>query len=135
MKRSLGTGAVIFLAKGWQWRMINRIIKKLEIIESYLLFLIGELKLRNWEGNGNPLQYSCLENPKDRGAWWAAIYGVAQSQTRLKWLSSSSIKIKKRMLELKRWAMGKNCSSHYIHSLHISMDPCCYFIISRITYY
>ena len=42
------------------------------------------------EGNGNPLQDSCLENPRDRGAWWAAIYGVAQSQTRLKWLSSSS---------------------------------------------
>ena len=42
------------------------------------------------EGNGNPLQYSCLENPKDGGAWWAAIYGVAQSQTRLKRLSSSS---------------------------------------------
>ena len=41
------------------------------------------------EGNGNPLQYSCLENPRDRGAWWAAIYGVAQSQTQLKWLSSS----------------------------------------------
>ena len=42
------------------------------------------------EGNGNPLQCSCLENPRDRGAWWAAIYGVAQSQTRLKWLRSSS---------------------------------------------
>ena len=42
------------------------------------------------EGNGNPLQCSCLENPRDRGAWWAAVYGVAQSQTRLKWLSSSS---------------------------------------------
>ena len=42
------------------------------------------------EENGNPLQYSCLENPRDRGAWWAAIYGVAQSQTRLKRLSSSS---------------------------------------------
>ena len=36
------------------------------------------------EGNGNPLQYSCLENPRDRGAWWAAIYGIAQSWTRLK---------------------------------------------------
>ena len=33
------------------------------------------------EGNGNPLQYSCLENPMDRGAWWAAVCGVAQSQT------------------------------------------------------
>ena len=42
------------------------------------------------EGNGNPLQYSCLENPRDGGAWWAAVYGVAQSQTRLKQLSSSS---------------------------------------------
>ena len=35
------------------------------------------------EGNGTPLQYSCLENPTDRGAWWAAVYGVAQSRTRL----------------------------------------------------
>ena len=41
------------------------------------------------EGNGNPLQCSCLENPRDGGARWAAIYGVAQSRTRLKWLSSS----------------------------------------------
>ena len=46
------------------------------------------------EGNGNPLQYSCLENPRDSGAWWAAVYGVAQSRTRLKWLSSSSRGIK-----------------------------------------
>ena len=45
------------------------------------------------EGNGNPLQCSCLENPRDGGAWWAAIYGVAQSQTRLKRLSSSSSSI------------------------------------------
>ena len=42
------------------------------------------------EGNGNPLQCSCLENPRNGGAWWAAIYGVSQSQTRLKGLSSSS---------------------------------------------
>ena len=42
------------------------------------------------EGNGNPLQCSCLENPRDWGAWWAAIYGVAQIRTRLKRLSSSS---------------------------------------------
>ena len=44
------------------------------------------------EGNGSPLQCSCLENPRDRGARWAAVYGVAQSQTRLKRLSSSSSK-------------------------------------------
>src|SRR5574341_949892 len=41
------------------------------------------------EGNGNPLQCSCLENPRDGGAWWAAVYGVTQSRTRLKRLSSS----------------------------------------------
>ena len=42
------------------------------------------------EGNSNPLQCSCLENPRDGGAWWAAVYGVAQSRTQLKRLSSSS---------------------------------------------
>ena len=42
------------------------------------------------EGNGNPLQYSCLENPRDRGAWWAAVYGVTQNWTWLKRFSSSS---------------------------------------------
>ena len=45
------------------------------------------------EGNGNPLQCSCLENPRDEEAWWAAVCGVAQSQTRLKQLSSSSVYI------------------------------------------
>ena len=49
------------------------------------------------EGNGNPLQCPCLENPRDGGAWWAAISGVAQSGTRLKQLSSSSSS-KKRIL-------------------------------------
>ena len=45
------------------------------------------------EGNGNPLQCSCLENPRDRGAWWAAVYGVTWSWTWLKWLSSSTSSI------------------------------------------
>ena len=45
------------------------------------------------EGNGNPLQCSCLENPRDGGAWWAAVYGVAQSRPRLKRLSSSSSRL------------------------------------------
>ena len=49
----------------------------------FLLSCIGE-------GNGNPLPCSCLENPRDRGAWWAAVYGVIQNQTWLKRLSSSS---------------------------------------------
>ena len=55
------------------------------------------------EGNGNPLQCSCLENPRDGGAWWAAVYGVAQSQTwlkRLRSISSSS-----------RGCMGRNDST------------------------
>ena len=45
------------------------------------------------EGNGNPLQCSCLENPRDGGAWWAAVSGVTQSRTQLKELSSSSRQI------------------------------------------
>ena len=48
------------------------------------------------EGNGNPLQCSCLENPRDRGAWRAAVYGVAQSRTRLKRFSSSSSSLPRR---------------------------------------
>ena len=56
----------------------------------FLLSCIGE-------GNGNPLQCSCLENPRDGGAWWAAIYGVTQSWTRLKCLSSSSSRISKKL--------------------------------------
>ena len=56
------------------------------------------------EANGNPLQCSCLENPRDGGAWWAAIYGVAQSQTRLKWLSRSSSHLpSERYLLKKTW--------------------------------
>ena len=59
------------------------------IRESLLGFSTLSLS-RIGEGNGNPLQCSCLENPRDGGAWWAAFYGVAQSWTWLKWLSSSS---------------------------------------------
>ena len=55
------------------------------------------------EGNGNPLQYSCLENPRDREACWAAIYGVAQSRTRLKQLSSSSSSNKGRASLVVQW--------------------------------
>ena len=66
--------------------------------EPGMLQSMGSLRVgHNWatslslscigEGNGNPLQCSCLENPRNRGAWWAAIYGVAQSQTWLKQLS------------------------------------------------
>ena len=53
---------------------------------------LKRLSMHAWigEGNGNPLQYSCLENPSYREAYWAAIYGIAQSRTRLNRLSSSS---------------------------------------------
>ena len=56
------------------------------------------------ESNGNPLQYSCLENPRDGGAWWAAVHGVAQSWTRLKRLSSSS-----KVLELNVIHQWRDC--------------------------
>ena len=67
----------------------------------FLLSCIGE-------GNGNPLQCSCLENPRDRGAWWAAVCGVAQSRTRLKRLSSSRDGWQREALQ--RAPLGSGCS-------------------------
>ena len=67
-------------SKSLSYMVIISIIKYIICISIYL---IGE-------GYGNPLQSSCMENPRDGGAWWAAVYGVAQSRTRLKQLSSSS---------------------------------------------
>ena len=58
-----------------------------------LIFFNKQVVPLNGEGNDNPLQCSCLENPRDGGAWWAAVYGVTQGRTRLKRLSSSSINI------------------------------------------
>ena len=52
------------------------------------------------EGNGTPLQCSCLENPRDSGAWWAAAYGVVQSRTQLKRLSSSSSRVAREVPQL-----------------------------------
>ena len=67
------------------------------------------------EGNSNPLQCSCLENPRDGGAWWAAVYWVAQSRTRLKRLSSSS---SSRVHHVKCWAesstsWNQDCQEKY----------------------
>ena len=67
------------------WSSCNRDHMVLKAWNIYCLTFISG------EGNGNPLQYSFLENPRDRGAWWAAIYGVAQSRTRLTQLSSSNL--------------------------------------------
>ena len=87
------------------------------------------------EGNGNPLQCSCLQNPRDWGAWWATIYGVAQSRTRLKRLSSSSsshryCKLtwprvlihnsnKERSEEWKAWGIPWQCLRSDLKALHI----------------
>ena len=81
------------------------------VLEMYLtlLFLYNLMEFRKeaeGEGNGNPLQYSCLENPRDGGAWWAAVYGVAQSRTRLKRLSSSSSSNRWLGINSKTWITG-----------------------------
>ena len=97
------------------WTLITHLLKleaipKLLNLCLFLIFFICVLQLNSFycivltfqisyvvsslvfgEGNDNPLQCSCLENPRDGGAWWAAVYGIAQSQMRLKWLSSSSL--------------------------------------------
>ena len=63
------------------------------------------------EGNGTPLQYSYVENPMDGGAWWAAVYGVAQSRTRLKRLSSSSWFLQFKSFEYYLWTFS------FLHNL------------------
>ena len=62
------------------------------------------------EGNGNPLQCSCLENPRDGRAWWAAVYGITLSRTRLKWLSSSNHALKPLLYipDAKNWLIWKD---------------------------
>ena len=77
------------------------------------------------EGNGNPLQCSCLENPRDGGAWWAAVYRVAQSWTRLKRLSSSSSSVfickssseseVRSKLEVKKKYRSSKVKEHLLH--------------------
>ena len=67
------------------------------------------------EGNGNPLQCSCLENPRDGAAWWAAVYGVTQSWTRLRWLCNSSSRWFWRAVRVE-----KHCSFTSWHPTHRS---------------
>ena len=69
----------------------------------------------HWEGNSNPPQCSCLENPRDGVAWWAAVYGVAQSWTRLKRLSSSSHKRGQKSYTWNFWTC--TCA---VHNLRLS---------------
>ena len=71
------------------------------------------------EGNGNPLQCSCLENPRDGGAWWAAIYGVTPSRTQLKRLSSSSSsRVVYKEYSLVRVGGPKGASRHFVANIH-----------------
>ena len=81
------------------------------------------------EGNGNPLQCSCLENPRDRGAWWAAIYGVAQNQTRLKRLSSSCTAWLTLLLLLYPSAVNTFLSSVKVINKILSLDSAVTFLM------
>ena len=96
MDREAWRAAVYGVTKSWtrlnNWTDLTDTTERLHFYFS--LSCIGE-------GNGNPLQCSCLENPRDSGAWWAAVYGVAQSQTRLKRLSSIVRKYKRRKRPIK----------------------------------
>ena len=76
---------------GAWWAAVHGVAKSWTLLSDFTSTFHFHFSLsRIGEGNGNPLQCSCLENPRDSGAWWAAVYGVAQSRTWLKRLSSSS---------------------------------------------
>ena len=102
---------------------------------------MGSLRVRqDWatslsrigEGNGNPLQCSCLENPRDGGAWWAAVYGVAQSRTRLKQLSSSSSSIVILLLVISPCSKYKSkSSSKYYYLINSSGSKYCMALNKR----
>ena len=74
------------------------------------------------EGNGNPLQCSCLENPRDGGAWWAAVYGVAQSQTRLKRLSSRNSSTICYPLNTYLWIYFTTCSLDHWNNKNLCLS-------------
>ena len=74
----------------WKSKKVSLLRDKKEEYSQSKMIKFSKKVIYSVNGNGNPLQCSCLENPRDGGAWWAAIYGVAQSQTPLKRLSSSS---------------------------------------------
>ena len=71
------------------------------------------------EGHVNPLQYSCLENPMDRGVWWAMVHRVAKSQTRLKWLSTYT--------QANKWQIQNWDSSLQIFRAKLIFPPCLFF--------
>ena len=83
------TGWISVLSKGISRVFSNITVQRHQFFGTELYLFINS-HIHNGEDNGKPLQCSFLENPRDGGAWWAAVYGVAQSRTRLKQLSSSS---------------------------------------------
>jgi len=86
------------------------------------------------EGNGNPLQCSCLENPRDGGAWWAAVYGVAQSRTQLKRLSSSSKQAKMGASLVVQWLRFHAPNPRaQVHFLVEEPDPTCHNYRSQVS--
>ena len=89
---------------------------------------LKRLSMHAWigEGNDNPLQYSCLENPRDRGVWWAAVYGVAQSRTWLKWLSSSSSNLTREAMKSKKHRRSFHPFISFIYLVLAVLGlPCC----------
>ena len=85
--RSEGSWVYLWLVLVDVWQKTTKFCKA--IILQLNKIILKNINIKG-EGNGSPLQCSCLEDPRDGGAWWAAVHGVTQSQTRLKWLSSSS---------------------------------------------
>ena len=84
--------------------MISAALSSILLIHSTVSsnILLIPLSVFYWEGNGIPLQYSCLENPMDRGAWWAAVHGIAKSRT---WLSDFTF-------TFHFYALGKKMATH-----------------------
>ena len=93
---------------------------------TYLLSFWRQLFRQVGEGNGTPLQYSCLENPMDGGAWWAAVHGVTQRRTRLKQLSSSSI------LTGVKWYPIIALICFFLMIIDIAFFSCAYCIVSLL---
>ena len=96
--------------RGAWWAAVHGVAKSWTRLNNFTLtFHVHALE----KENGNPLQYSCLENPRDGGARWAAVYGVAQSRTRLKQLSSSSCSCERLAEAISLEKLCSICSSSF----------------------
>ena len=83
------------------------------------------------EGNGNPLHCSCLDNPRDSGAWCSAVYGVAQSWTWLKWLSSLAA-VAASLMAFEQWAAGPLLVTVVSNIVFSGLRPATWFAGSRV---